>query len=147
MSLVDFVIDTTGARQALAELETAIDQAARIALSAAVKATEASVVGTGLYQNKTGETRASVKTGFEGYEGFVESGGATIFLENGTKDHGPKNAKFLRFKSEKTGGWVFCRWVRGIQPRPFMRVAQAEGQEVANEAGQHYADEAIKRHG
>lgn len=37
-----------------------------------------------------------------------------IFLERGTKDHGPRTAKVLRFKG-KNGAFVFAKRVRGIR--------------------------------
>lgn len=37
-----------------------------------------------------------------------------IFLEKGTRDHGPRTAKVLRFKG-KSGQFVFAKRVRGIR--------------------------------
>lgn len=34
----------------------------------------------------------------------------------GTRAHGPKTAKVMRFKPKGGGGFVFAKWVRGIKP-------------------------------
>jgi hypothetical protein len=141
-------IHTEAARRELLNGLIAIDEAARIALGFAVKAAERSVLGTTLYQNASGKTRGSVKTGVEGLSGFVQSGGATAFLENGTRPHEivARRAKALHFRIN--GADVFARKVNhpGTAPRPFMRVAWAVGQETADLQAEHFVSLAIRRH-
>lgn len=49
------------------------------------------------------------------------------FVEFGTKAHGPKRAKFLRFMG-RNGRFVFARRVRGIKPYKFLyRATNAAG--------------------
>jgi hypothetical protein len=38
-----------------------------------------------------------------------------IFLERGTRDHGPRRARVLRFKPKGSSSFVFARRVRGIR--------------------------------
>jgi len=47
-----------------------------------------------------------------------------IFVDRGTKAHGPKRANFLRF--EKGGETIFARKVRGQKRRPFITRAARE---------------------
>lgn len=46
-----------------------------------------------------------------------------LFLELGTKAHGPVTAKRLRFKPKGQAQFVFATWVRGIAPKRFMKKA------------------------
>lgn len=49
------------------------------------------------------------------------------FIEFGTRAHGPKRARFLRFVG-RNGAVVFARRVRGIKPRKFLyRATNAAG--------------------
>lgn len=48
----------------------------------------------------------------------------TKYQEFGTRAHGPKNAKALRFKPKGSNVYVFAKWVRGVQPGHFLRDAR-----------------------
>lgn len=45
-----------------------------------------------------------------------------IYQEEGTRAHGPRRAKVMRFKSG--GKFVFARWVRGVTASHFLRRAK-----------------------
>lgn len=141
-------VDSTAARHDLLDLLVDIDEAARIALGFAVKEAVRSIQITDLYQDKTGKTRASVKSEVDGLTGFVHSGGMTRFLENGTAPHTitARRAPVLRFKMN--GQWISKKSVNhpGTRPHPFMRVAWAEAQEVAELQAEHFVNAAIARH-
>ena len=44
----------------------------------------------------------------------------TIFQNNGTRAHGPRTAKALRFIPKGGSDYVYAKWVRGIQGAHFM---------------------------
>lgn len=37
-----------------------------------------------------------------------------LWFNNGTRDHGPKYAKFLHWVDKKTGQHIYAKWVRGV---------------------------------
>jgi HK97 gp10 family phage protein len=43
-----------------------------------------------------------------------------IFQEKGTRDHGPRNFKFMRFKPKGSSTFVFAKHVRGVQAANFL---------------------------
>lgn len=141
-------VDSKAAREALSELGAGIQQAASLALKAAVKASEESVRGTSLYRDRTGATRASLTSAVSGLTGSVSSGKSTRFLEFGTRPHviEARGGGMLRFVM--SGQVMFRRRVQhpGTSPRPFMQVAQAIGWQAADYAGEFYADFAIHRY-
>lgn len=49
-----------------------------------------------------------------------------IFQELGTRAHGPKYAKAMRFRPKGSQAFVFATWVRGVTPAHFMRNALRE---------------------
>lgn len=53
-----------------------------------------------------------------------------LFLDKGTKAHGPVRAKFLSWIDYDTGKRIFAKWVRGITPRPFIAPATEHGRTV-----------------
>jgi hypothetical protein len=61
-----------------------------------------------------------------------------IFVDRGTKAHGPKRAKVLRF--ERGGETIFAKKVRGVKRRPFVTRAAQEAL-----AGSKWADTVIKQ--
>lgn len=48
----------------------------------------------------------------------------TKFQEFGTRAHGPRRAKFMRFQIRGGGPWIFAKWVRGVTPGNFMKDAK-----------------------
>lgn len=46
-----------------------------------------------------------------------------IFQEEGTRAHGPRRAKVMRFKPKGGSAFVFARWVRGVTASHFLRRA------------------------
>lgn len=47
-----------------------------------------------------------------------------VYQERGTRAHGPKRAKFMRFKPKGSNVYVFAKWVRGVPPGNFLRDAK-----------------------
>ena len=45
------------------------------------------------------------------------------YQEHGTRAHGPKNAKVMRFTPKGSNKVVFAKWVKGVKPAHFMRDA------------------------
>lgn len=45
------------------------------------------------------------------------------FQHQGTRAHGPKRARAMRFRPKGESGWVFARWVRGVEPDPYLVTA------------------------
>lgn len=45
------------------------------------------------------------------------------YQEHGTKGHGPRRAKVMRFKPKGGKGFVFAKYVRGITPGKFLENA------------------------
>lgn len=44
----------------------------------------------------------------------------TMFQNDGTRAHGPRNAEFMVFTPKGGGGIVFAKWVKGVQGAHFM---------------------------
>ena len=119
------------ARVALKELGGAIRMAASIAIQQAGEIARAKAQSTVQYKDRTGKTRASVvflKQGF--HHGLLRSGGASHFLEEGTKPHviRPKGSGMLHFQI--AGVWISTRHVNhpGTRARPFVRAARDFGE-------------------
>lgn len=49
--------------------------------------------------------------------------GYAKFQDRGTRAHGPKHKKFMRFKPKGKNYFVFARWVRGVKAANFMSKA------------------------
>lgn len=47
----------------------------------------------------------------------------SAFQEFGTRAHGPRNAKAMRFQIRGRGPVIFATWVRGVTPLHFMKRA------------------------
>ena len=126
---------TAAARERLAKMRVAIQSAMWQSVAVGAKAAESAIIGTKTYQNKTGETRASVKVVISGFGAMITAGGKTRFLTNGTAPHRimPVNGKFLKFKMN--GADVFSRGVMhpGTKALGFMEAARVIGYEVARE--------------
>jgi hypothetical protein len=50
-------------------------------------------------------------------------GDVAWYQHEGTRDHGPRRAKILRFKLKGSGAYVFARRVRGVKPSKFLTKA------------------------
>ena len=49
--------------------------------------------------------------------------GYAKFQDRGTRSHGPKHKKFMRFKPKGKNYFVFAKWVRGVKAANFMSKA------------------------
>lgn len=49
--------------------------------------------------------------------------GYAKFQDRGTRAHGPKTKKFMRFKPKGKNYFVFAKWVRGVKAAHFMSKA------------------------
>lgn len=49
--------------------------------------------------------------------------GYAKFQDRGTRAHGPKRKKFMRFQPKGSNKWVFAKWVRGVTAANFMAKA------------------------
>lgn len=49
--------------------------------------------------------------------------GYAKFQDRGTRAHGPKHKKFMRFKPKGKNYFVFAKWVRGVKAANFMSKA------------------------
>lgn len=116
-------------------------------MRSSMEAAEKSEKGTDLFRDVTGGTRNSIHIETYGLKGAVIAGGASVFLENGTKAHEirARNASVLRFYVN--GQAVFRRSVRhpGTAPRPFVAQARQRAIIAAEFAGEVFADYAIRK--
>jgi len=133
-------LSTRDTREGLQVLLAGVHQAAVLTLRAATDAAVKSVKGTTLYKDQSGETRRSAEAQINGLSGFVQSGGATRFLENGTKPA----TEMRTVPMMVNGARIFRRFVHpGTEARPFMAEATKAGQEAADYAAEFYTDYAI----
>lgn len=83
---------------------------------------------------RTGKLRDSIRWWVQPGEAIVET---TVpyakFLEFGTRAHGPKTKKALRFK-DSGGKWVYAKWVKGIQPRNMFKGGVDASQQFISQA-------------
>lgn len=123
-------VDGRRTLEGLELLEAGVVQAIGLTMRAAVKDAEKAARGTVLWKDRTGGTRETIKGEWRGIGagGFVKAGGASAFLENGTRAHVIRGNPILRFVVN--GQVLFRRMVRhpGTKPRPFMREARNIGE-------------------
>lgn len=111
--------------------------------------TEKHAKSTTLWNDRTGETRRRITSGASSpTSGWIGSFGfASRFLENGTPPHDiVAHGRALRFV---VNGTVFFRKTvhyPGTAERPFMQQARDFGQQVADHAGEFFAERAIRAH-
>ncbi len=141
-------VDGDSARSALNDLSAGITQAANLAIRAAVQAAEASAKHTNLFKNRTGITRGSIKGESLGPSGRVSAGGATRYLENGTRPH-VIEAKGRSLSFVINGQRRFARRVfhPGTAERPFMRQARDEGEQALAYGADVFVGHAIQNAG
>lgn len=140
-------VDASRTLSGLANLEAGVMQAIGLTMRSAIEATEQSAKSTELFKDKSGKTRQSIKGEYHGVQagGFVQAGGASKFLENGTRAHVIMGRPLLRFVVN--GETIYRRMVRhpGTAERPFMREARAVGERAADYGGDFFIGEAIRR--
>jgi hypothetical protein len=136
-----------GTKRDLEMLRAGIHQAASLALRSLVEATAAEAKSTTLFKDQSGATRSSIhgEVTEPGRRGFVIAGGASKFLENGTRPHTitARNATVLRFVVN--GQTVFRRTVHhpGTAELPFMHQALARAEMMAPYAFEEFINYAI----
>lgn len=140
--------DASSARRGLSDLLAGVHQAASLALRTAEEASVASAKGTDRFKDRTGATRASIRAEVRpGLRGFVSAGGASRFLQYGTRAHDivARNASALRF--EVAGAVLFRRMVHhpGTAPRPFLTEARNVGERAGFETAEYLLDYAIRK--
>lgn len=143
---MNVAIKTARAREGLQLLHAGFLQAAAMAMRAGVQATEQSAKGTALWKDKSGGTRGSIRGEvFGASRGLVSAGGASGFLENGTRPHAIFGHPMLRF--EINGQIFFRRMVRhpGTKGTHFMSEARDRGEQALSYGAEYYVGEAIRR--
>jgi hypothetical protein len=136
-------IDTREARRGLQALAAGIVQAAGLAVRDGIKAAVENAKATTLWEDsgRPDGTRKSIRgerTSFN--RGFLEAGGASRFLQNGTPAHWIGSAVKIRGI-----GWRFIKMHPGTTARPFLDEARARGEWAMHAAAEYYVDEAIQR--
>jgi len=144
---VNVSVSSAQARSDLMLLKAGIHQAAALALKAGIAAAVASAKGTTTWKDQTGATRASIRGESFAGRGFVEAGGASRFLEYGTRPHiiRARRAQALRFVV--SGVVLFRKWVRhpGTRPTHFLTEARHRGEQAFEWGAEVYVAEAIQR--
>lgn len=138
------MIHTEAARAGLAHVLAGVQYAAASALVAGMHAAEVSAKSTALFKDRTGDTRSSIKALVGINRGFVSAGGASTFLQYGTRAHRiVANGKALRFVIG--GSTMFRKSVNhpGTAPRPFMTEARDLGEIAAVVAAEDYVARAV----
>jgi hypothetical protein len=80
-------------------------------------------IDTGLLRQSIVTRRVSSSRGV-----FYEVGSPleyAIYQHEGTKAHGPRHARYLRFKPKGGGDFIFAKFVRGVRPSKFLTKALA----------------------
>lgn len=128
-------------------LEAGVVQAISLTMRAVVADAEKAARGTALWKDRSGETRGSIAGEWRGLSagGFVRAGGASRFLEGGTRAHVIHGKPVLRFVVN--GQVLFRRMVHhpGTKPRPFMAEARNVGELSAAFHAQYFVGEAVRR--
>lgn len=142
---MNVVVQGEKTRVGLRGLQASIRAAIGQTLASAVEAAKSSAQKTTLYHDRTGETRASIRSGVFGDRGFVSASGAMRFLEEGTVPHVIVGNPILRFVVD--GQVLYRRWVRhpGSRPRPVMGEARERGIQAAEYGAELYLNYAIQR--
>jgi len=138
-------VDGARFRSGLELLQAGIHQAAVLTLRSAVTAATDSAKGTKLFKDGSGVTRGSIHGEVFGLRGFVTAGGATRFLEYGTRPHIIEaHGSALRFVVN--GTVLFRKSVKhpGTKPRPFMAEARERGMIAAEYGAEVFVSAAIR---
>jgi hypothetical protein len=128
----DVAVNGSRTIQALRHLAERLSVAADVALRETAYAVEHEATATRAWQDKTGKTRASIKARFiEGrHRAMVYAGGASHFLEGGTRAHPITGNPTLRFVVG--GGTVVFRHTHpGTKATRFMQRARDHGERFA----------------
>ena len=138
------------AKTVIGELSRAAERlrpAAAQTMIAAVRDAEDSARNTTTWNDRRAldGTRRTIKgtpsvDGFS-FRGELSAGGASRFLEWGTKAHGPVTASHLVFRIG--GTLIFTKWVKGIEPRKFMAEARRVGEQTMTYSVDYFFNKAI----
>lgn len=137
--------ETSAFLRGLELLQAGVNQAVGQATRAAIQATEESGRSTNLFENRSGETRGSIRGTYDGGgRGSVLFGGASRFLDGGTRAHVIRGNP-LRFVVN--GQTLFRRMVShpGTAERPFVREARRVGEQTLDYGATYLLNEAIRR--
>lgn len=140
-------VRTEAARQGLGTLKAGFVQATRFVLRDAMKAAEDSAKHTTLFQDRSHDTRESIRqVRVSPTRGQVRVDGAGFYLENGTPPHQivARRARYLHFFIN--GREFFRRAVQhpGTAERPFMQQARDRAELTADYAADFYVRYAIE---
>ncbi len=126
-------IDSSAARQSIKRMMAGIEDAAHTSLVEAKNEMVRSAKGTKFFKDRTGRTRDSIHGQINGLSGFVECGGASGWLEFGTRPHYIlPNGKALRFVMN---GQVMIRsyvFHPGTHPLRFIEMARNSAERTLN---------------
>lgn len=138
-------VDTKAARSSLEKLRLHFDTAVERAMQDAVDAGVSHARTTRLFNDRTGETRASVQGLAGATTGRIVAGGAAKFLENGSV-HPEQSGKLWRFVVN--GEVIFTRKIKAytVAARPFMAQARDHAILVFEHAVNHYLTTAVEEH-
>ncbi len=104
-------------------IEQRLIEAAHAGLTKAVKVAWRTAHDTTLFEDQTGELRGTIDIVDLGHsraqfkQRLIWRAKHAHYLTEGTKDHGPKHAKSMRFQIG--GRWINTRFVKGVKKRPF----------------------------
>lgn len=114
-------VEVKGLKELRRDLKKAGGNADRLVTNAVTNSTsriQQEVRGRALH--RTGTLQRSVLVRNKGLNGEVSVNAKQgIFIEEGTKDHGPVRAKVLRFRIG--GKLIYTQRVKGIKARPFFK--------------------------
>lgn len=136
-------IDASECLRNLATIERRVLDVGRVGIADVVKVAYRSAKETTLYRDQTGELRGTtdiVDTGAYSKR-LIWRAKHARFLTEGTKAHGPVNAKMMRFVIG--GRVVYAKWVRGISKRPFDTNAAAAGAQAMHVIMNEGAERAV----
>lgn len=135
-------VDAGRTLEGLALLEARILRASTLAVAAGVEAAEKAAKGTVLWKDRTTNTRGTIHG--DAAAGFVTAGGASKFLENGTRAHIIRGNPTLRFVV--AGTVIYRHMVRhpGTKATHFMAEAAHIGEMAMVYAAEMLVGEAIQ---
>lgn len=136
---------TAATRESLLILQAGLHQAAQLALRDTIKVAVDEAKGTTLWKDQRPLTRSTIHAEVGQGKGRLIAGGASRFLEDGTRPHRiiAVNGRALRFMVN--GNQIFRRAVNhpGTAPRPFLAYARDRAAIAASYAADLYVSYAI----